>query len=168
MDLLQNEQNMKKRWEPDQPIENLYEQIEEGAKFARMGGASISDKQKVAIAYQMIHQTEELNVSCRDWRKRPTEDKTWTHFKTFFTQEYKDYKQDVSETMASIYKIMPLSLKNNVLTVAMSDPQNVAALDDLRNFLGVDVRGAVSNELHVTQGRGIGRHGGPSIESGCE
>src|SRR4029079_16724926 len=55
------------------------------------------------------------------------------------------------ETMASIYKIMPVSLKNNVLTVAMADPQNIAALDDLRNFLGYDVRGAVSNELHVQQ-----------------
>ncbi|MFO1092498.1 MAG: ATPase, T2SS/T4P/T4SS family [Planctomycetaceae bacterium] len=50
----------------------------------------------------------------------------------------------VPETMASIYKIMPISLKDNVLTVAMADPQNVAALDDLRNFLGYDVRGAVS------------------------
>jgi type IV pilus assembly protein PilB len=50
----------------------------------------------------------------------------------------------VPETMASIYKIMPVSLKDNVLTVAMADPQNVAALDDLRNFLGYDVRGAVS------------------------
>lgn len=57
----------------------------------------------------------------------------------------------VPETMASIYKIMPISLKNDVLTVAMADPQNVAALDDLRNFLGYDVRGAVSNELHITQ-----------------
>ena len=51
----------------------------------------------------------------------------------------------VPETMASIYKIMPVSLKDGVLTVAMADPQNVAALDDLRNFLGYDVRGAVSN-----------------------
>jgi type IV pilus assembly protein PilB len=50
----------------------------------------------------------------------------------------------VPETMASIYKIMPISLKDDVLTVAMADPQNVAALDDLRNFLGYDVRGAVS------------------------
>ncbi len=57
----------------------------------------------------------------------------------------------VPETMASIYKIMPVSLKNDVLTVAMADPQNVAALDDLRNFLGFDVRGAVSNEAHVQQ-----------------
>ena len=50
----------------------------------------------------------------------------------------------VPETMSSIYKIMPISLKDNVLTVAMADPQNMAALDDLRNFLGYDVRGAVS------------------------
>jgi type IV pilus assembly protein PilB len=51
----------------------------------------------------------------------------------------------VPQTMAEIYKIMPISLKNDILTVAMADPQNVAALDDLRNFLGYDVRGAVSN-----------------------
>jgi type IV pilus assembly protein PilB len=57
----------------------------------------------------------------------------------------------VPQTMADIYKIMPISLKNNVLTVAMADPQNVAALDDLRNFLGYDVRGAVSNAHDVEQ-----------------
>jgi type IV pilus assembly protein PilB len=51
--------------------------------------------------------------------------------------------------MAEIYKIMPISLKNDVLTVAMADPQNVGALDDLRNFLGYDVRGAVSNLQEV-------------------
>src|SRR6185436_13129668 len=57
----------------------------------------------------------------------------------------------VPQTMAEIYKIMPISLKNDVLTVAMADPQNVAALDDLRNFLGYDVRGAVSNLQDVEQ-----------------
>ncbi len=62
----------------------------------------------------------------------------------------------VPETMASIYKIMPVSLKDDVLTVAMADPQNVAALDDLRNFLGYDVRGAVSN-LHDVE-EAITRH----------
>jgi len=62
----------------------------------------------------------------------------------------------VPQTMADIYKIMPVSLKNNVLTVAMADPQNVAALDDLRNFLGYDVRGAVSNLHDVEQA--IERH----------
>jgi type IV pilus assembly protein PilB len=62
----------------------------------------------------------------------------------------------VPETMASVYKIMPISLKDNVLTVAMADPQNLAALDDLRNFLGFDVRGAVSSLPEVEAA--IGRH----------
>ena len=42
----------------------------------------------------------------------------------------------VPETMATVYKIMPISLKDNVLMVAMAEPANVGALDDLRNFLG--------------------------------
>ncbi|MDA0921273.1 MAG: ATPase, T2SS/T4P/T4SS family [Planctomycetota bacterium] len=55
----------------------------------------------------------------------------------------------VPQTMAELYKIMPISLKNDILTVAMADPQNVGALDDLRNFLGYDVRGAVSSLAEV-------------------
>ena len=55
----------------------------------------------------------------------------------------------VPQTMAEIYKIMPVSVKDGVLTVAMADPQNVGALDDLRNFLGYDVRGTVSNPHDV-------------------
>lgn len=57
----------------------------------------------------------------------------------------------VPQTMAEIYKIMPISLKNDILTVAMADPHNMAALDDLRNFLGYDVRGAVSNQQDVEE-----------------
>lgn len=55
----------------------------------------------------------------------------------------------VPMTMAELYKIMPIAEKDGVLTIAMADPQNVAALDDLRNFLGVDVRGTVSNHKDV-------------------
>ena len=55
----------------------------------------------------------------------------------------------VPQTMCEIYKICPVSLRGDVLTVAMADPQNVAALDDLRNFLGHDVKGAVSSEADV-------------------
>ncbi len=43
----------------------------------------------------------------------------------------------VPETMASVYKILPLSVQDGVLTVATGDPSARTALDDLRNFLGV-------------------------------
>jgi type IV pilus assembly protein PilB len=72
----------------------------------------------------------------------------------------------VPETMASVYKIMPVSLKDNILTVAMADPQNLAALDDLRNFLGYDVRGAVSSLPEVEAA--IARHYASQTEDDME
>jgi type IV pilus assembly protein PilB len=45
--------------------------------------------------------------------------------------------QLVPETMASVYKVLPLTYKDGVLTVVLGDPVNLPALDDLRNFLGI-------------------------------
>jgi type IV pilus assembly protein PilB len=43
----------------------------------------------------------------------------------------------VPETMATVYKVLPLSYRDKSLVVAISDPNALPALDDLRNFLGV-------------------------------
>lgn len=43
----------------------------------------------------------------------------------------------VSETMATVYKLIPLAFKDGTLTIALADPSNVAALDDIRNLLGI-------------------------------
>jgi len=43
------------------------------------------------------------------------------------------------ETMANVYKVLPLSItKEKVLTIAVGDPGNLGALDDLRNLLNVN------------------------------
>ena len=55
----------------------------------------------------------------------------------------------VPEAMATVYKVIPVSFRNDVLTVAMAEPQNIAALDDLRNMLNIEIKGAVSNERDV-------------------
>jgi len=44
----------------------------------------------------------------------------------------------VSETMASMYKVIPLTLKDKILTVAIVDPNNLTSVDDLRNLLGLN------------------------------
>ncbi|HEV8061378.1 MAG TPA: ATPase, T2SS/T4P/T4SS family [Gemmataceae bacterium] len=43
----------------------------------------------------------------------------------------------VPETMSTVYKVLPLSYRDKLLVVAISDPNCLPALDDLRNFLGV-------------------------------
>jgi len=49
----------------------------------------------------------------------------------------------VPETMASVYKVLPLSITDGALTVVIGDPANLPALDDLRNFLGLKEVNAV-------------------------
>lgn len=43
----------------------------------------------------------------------------------------------VPKNMAELYKLVPVSFESDTLTVAMADPNNLQALDDIRNFLGV-------------------------------
>ena len=58
----------------------------------------------------------------------------------------------VPETMAQVYKVLPLSVKDNVLTVAMADPGNLAALDDLRNFIGVrEVKAVIASQKAILE-----------------
>lgn len=62
-----------------------------------------------------------------------------------------DVLQTVTDTMATMYRIVPVALKDGNLTVAMCDPQNFTVLDELRAFLGMDVRGVVATEADVKQ-----------------
>lgn len=55
----------------------------------------------------------------------------------------------VTEPMAQLYRIVPLSFRDNVLTVAMCDPQKLQILDELRNFLGYETRGVVASERDI-------------------
>lgn len=43
----------------------------------------------------------------------------------------------VTKQMAELYKLVPLSYENDTLTIAMSDPNNLQAMDDLKNLLGI-------------------------------
>ncbi|MFO0809192.1 MAG: ATPase, T2SS/T4P/T4SS family [Gemmataceae bacterium] len=58
----------------------------------------------------------------------------------------------VPENMAQVYKILPLKFENDELTVVMSDPDNMAALDDLRNFLGIqNVKAVLSHSRAIEE-----------------
>src|SRR4051794_36303975 len=52
----------------------------------------------------------------------------------------------INETMAQAFKVVPISIgkKDKSVTVAMAEPQNMAALDSLRSFLGVEVKGVIA------------------------
>ena len=55
----------------------------------------------------------------------------------------------VTEPMAQMYRIVPTEFDGDTLTVAMCDPQNLGVQDELRTFLGHNIRVVVTTELSM-------------------
>jgi type IV pilus assembly protein PilB len=60
-----------------------------------------------------------------------------------------EVQQKITSEMANMYRIIPIAFRDGVLTVAMCDPQKLYILDELRNFLGYDVRAVVSTDTDI-------------------
>lgn len=57
----------------------------------------------------------------------------------------------IPEHMARQYRLIPLSRIGNTLTVAMSDPLNIFALDDLKAFTGCNIDTVLSPEEEISK-----------------
>lgn len=55
----------------------------------------------------------------------------------------------VTQAMAELYRVIPIKLEGNSFTVATCDPQNLSIQDELRTFLGYDIRLLVATERDI-------------------
>lgn len=69
----------------------------------------------------------------------------------------------VAAPMAQMYRIVPIEFDGDTLTVATCDPQNLSVQDELRTFLGYNIRVVVSTEPAMTSQ--LERYYGESTES---
>ncbi|MFM8283116.1 MAG: GspE/PulE family protein [Planctomycetaceae bacterium] len=57
----------------------------------------------------------------------------------------------VSEPMAQLYRVIPLELSGDRLTVATAEPQKIQIADELRTFLGYDIHNCVATEAEINK-----------------
>ena len=57
----------------------------------------------------------------------------------------------ISKQLARFYQVVPVSRMGNTLTVAMADPLNVFALDDLKLMTGMEIQPVISNPRDVAE-----------------
>jgi len=57
----------------------------------------------------------------------------------------------ISKQLARFYQVVPVSRMGNTLTVAMADPLNVFALDDLKMMTGMEIQPVISNPRDVAE-----------------
>ncbi|HVT29652.1 MAG TPA: ATPase, T2SS/T4P/T4SS family [Lacipirellulaceae bacterium] len=69
----------------------------------------------------------------------------------------------VTAPMAQMYRVIPIEFDGDTLTVAMCDPQNLSVQDELRTFLGFNIRVVVTTESSMTSA--LERYYGESTDS---
>lgn len=77
-----------------------------------------------------------------------------------------DVLTHITEPMAQLYRIIPLTFEDNTLTIAMCDPQKLSIIDELRSFLGFNIKPMVSTEKEML--KALERYyaaGGESVET---
>jgi len=60
-----------------------------------------------------------------------------------------DVLKKITESMAQLYRVIPVAFEGNRLTVATCDPQNIVIQDELRQMLGFEVRVVIATETDI-------------------
>jgi hypothetical protein len=94
VDIDQNFDNVCKAWDPQQPVETLFKQIQDYVHFAESGGATIGTTQKLSSVYSKIFKSVKFSSDCLRWDEKLASDKTWNNFKIHCAAVYHQHTKN--------------------------------------------------------------------------
>jgi hypothetical protein len=100
VDLEINFEHMRRAWDPQQPAETRFKQIQECTDYSEAGGVPIGPSQQINVGYAKIYATGHFMSAWRHWNEKPAVEKTWTHFKSHFAAAHRQHKQMQGESAA--------------------------------------------------------------------
>jgi hypothetical protein len=80
-ELTQKYERLNALYDPNQPIEMLFQQIQDARGFAVAGGKPYGAAMIVNVAYTLVFNTGLFPDACRAWQSRSIAGKTWAQFK---------------------------------------------------------------------------------------
>jgi hypothetical protein len=63
-------ENMRRAWDPQQPVESLFKQIQDCADYSETGGVLIGHPQQINVVYAKIFATGHFMSACRGWNEK--------------------------------------------------------------------------------------------------
>jgi hypothetical protein len=91
-ELTQNYERLNTPYDPNQPIETLFQQIPYARAFAVAGGQPYGAAMIVNVAYTLVFNTGLFPDTCRAWQSRAIAAKTWAQFKTDFATAHREFR----------------------------------------------------------------------------
>jgi hypothetical protein len=90
-ELAQNYERPNTPYDPNQPIEMPFQQIQDARAFEVAGGQPYGDAVIVNVAYTLIFNTGLFPDACRAWQSRAIAGKTWAQFKIYFATDHREF-----------------------------------------------------------------------------
>jgi hypothetical protein len=142
-DLQDNDVTFKKPYDPNLPIETLFDQIENCIDFAAAGLSPYSTEQVTNNAYQLIFATGMFFDDCKIWKRRDAAYKTWDQFKTDFAESHREFRDARGTTAGAtnyqannaVYQDETIEAIANLATATSHDRQAVATLTSTNSTL---------------------------------
>ena len=97
-DLENIQEKMTARYNPNTPIETLFEQITDSVPYAELGDAPFTSKQIVDIALLCFARTGVFNDNLKEWNRKPLLSRDWTTFRFHFTKAHREWKANLRLT----------------------------------------------------------------------
>jgi hypothetical protein len=91
-ELTQNYERLNTQYDPNQPIETLFQQIQDARDFTVAGRQPYGAAMIVNVAYTLVFHTGLFADACRAWKLRVIAGKTWAQFKIDFASAHREFR----------------------------------------------------------------------------
>jgi hypothetical protein len=90
-DIEANREKLLAPWNMADPIESLWDRLNEAQRFATQAGQPLPDESAIYLTLEVFTKTGVLPLAIQDWKKKLATDKTLANFKLHFTSEIEEY-----------------------------------------------------------------------------
>jgi hypothetical protein len=91
-EITQKYERLNTPYDPNQPIETLFQQIQDARAFAVAGGQPYGAAMIINVAYTLVFNTGLFPDACRAWQSRAIEAQTWAQFKIDFSTAHREFR----------------------------------------------------------------------------
>jgi hypothetical protein len=90
-ELIQNYERLNAPYDPNQPMETLFQQVQDTHAFAVAGGQPYGAVMIINVAYTLVFNKGLFPDACRAWQSRAIAGKTWAQFKIDFATAHREF-----------------------------------------------------------------------------
>jgi hypothetical protein len=91
-EITQNYDRLDTPYDPNQPIDMLFQQIQDALAFAVAGMQPYGADMIINVAYTLVFNTGLFLDACRAWQSRAIARKTWAQFKIDFANAHREFR----------------------------------------------------------------------------